>query len=58
MSEQPRDYYEVLGVARDADEKTIKKAYKRLVVAVSLIASFASRNSARLMVLTCEYAWR
>lgn len=25
-----RDYYEVLGVSKDADEKTIKKAYRRL----------------------------
>ena len=32
MSEQPRDYYEVLGVARDADDKAIKKAYKRLAM--------------------------
>ena len=29
MSEK-RDYYEVLGVDKSADEKTIKKAYKRL----------------------------
>ncbi len=29
MSEK-RDYYEVLGVDRNADDKTIKKAYKRL----------------------------
>ena len=26
----PRDYYEVLGVGRDADEATIKKAFRRL----------------------------
>jgi len=27
-----RDYYEVLGVERDADDRTIKKAYKRLAM--------------------------
>ncbi len=27
-----RDYYEVLGVARDADESTIKKAYRKLAM--------------------------
>ena len=25
-----RDYYDVLGVARDADEQTIKKAFRKL----------------------------
>ena len=29
---QPRDYYEVLGVARDADEKTIKDAFRQLAL--------------------------
>lgn len=28
--ETKRDYYEVLGIARDADDSTIKKAYRRL----------------------------
>lgn len=28
----PRDYYEVLGVSRDADEKTIKNAFRRLAL--------------------------
>jgi molecular chaperone DnaJ len=27
---EKRDYYEVLGVSRDADERTLKKAYRRL----------------------------
>ena len=27
-----RDYYEVLGVNRDADEDTLKKAYRRLAM--------------------------
>ena len=26
----PRDYYEVLGVPRDADEAQVKKAFRRL----------------------------
>jgi molecular chaperone DnaJ len=31
MSE-PRDYYEVLSVAREADDATIKKAYRKLAM--------------------------
>ena len=27
-----RDYYDVLGVAKDADEKGIKKAYRRVAM--------------------------
>jgi molecular chaperone DnaJ len=32
MSGDQRDYYEVLGVPRDAEEKALKKAYKRLAM--------------------------
>ena len=30
MAESKRDYYEVLGVDRNADEATLKKAYRKL----------------------------
>ena len=30
MAEKKRDYYEVLGVSRDADDATLKKAYRQL----------------------------
>ena len=32
MSENERDYYDILGVPRDADKKTIKEAYHRLAM--------------------------
>src|SRR2546425_425737 len=30
MASQKRDYYEILGVARDADDEDMKKAYRKL----------------------------
>ena len=30
MAENKRDYYEVLGIERGADEDTIKKAYRKM----------------------------
>lgn len=32
MSKEQRDYYEILGVARTADQDTIKKAYRKLAM--------------------------
>ncbi len=32
MNDEQRDYYEVLGVSRDADAKTIKDAFRQLAL--------------------------
>ena len=37
MAENKRDYYEVLGVDRGADEATLKKAYRKLARSTILI---------------------
>ena len=47
MAEQKRDYYEVLGVDRGADEATIKKAYSMTSSAMPLLkAEQAARAEA------------
>jgi len=37
-----RDYYEVLGVNRDADEESIKKAYRRLAMSITRIVTLTT----------------
>ena len=32
MAQQARDYYETLGVARDADQKAVKDAFRQLAL--------------------------
>lgn len=37
MAEQKRDYYEVLGVDKNADDAAIKKAYRQLAKSITRI---------------------
>lgn len=37
MAESKRDYYEVLGVSKDADEATLKKAYRQVARSITRI---------------------
>ena len=32
MAEEKRDYYEVLGIARDASKENVSKAYRKLAL--------------------------
>ena len=59
MAEQKRDYYEVLGVDRGADEATIKKAYRQLedeglIRSHAGAKSFVSAGAARTEALRQE----
>ena len=40
MAESKRDYYEVLGVSRDADEATLKKAFRESAVSEAARAQY------------------
>lgn len=35
-----KDYYSILGVSRDADDETIKKAYRKLGKVISILNFF------------------
>ncbi len=50
-----RDYYELLGVARDADEATIKKAYRRLARELHPDVSNEPETEARFREMTEAY---
>jgi preprotein translocase subunit Sec63 len=43
----PPDYYQVLGLQRDAEDSQIKSAYRKLALKVKLIDAVSSRTKQR-----------
>lgn len=56
MPEAQRDYYEVLGVARNADEKQIKEAFRRLALQYHPDRNKAPDAEARFKEIAVAYA--
>ena len=56
MSVTKRDYYEILGVARDASEATLKSAYRKLALQYrwGQGVTIDWLRSAELLVRACE----
>src|SRR5438309_10689523 len=55
MAATDRDYYEVLGVARDADESAIKKSFRRLARELHPDVSDHPEAEARFREITEAY---
>jgi molecular chaperone DnaJ len=53
---EKRDYYEVLGVARDASEKDVKSAYRKLAMKYHPDRSDASDAEERFKEISEAYA--
>ena len=51
-----RDYYEVLGVSRDADDATIKKAYRKLAKKIPRISIGYKEAEAKFKEASEAYA--
>lgn len=56
MADQPRDYYEVLGVPRDADAKAIKDAFRQLALKYHPDRNKAADAEARFKEIAEAYA--